>query len=64
MKEPKPTCPLINNLRNELTNDINDPDRLTYLHSCLEEIREANASLREWGHHWKKEVDTLTEQHP
>ena len=62
MKEPKPTCPLINNLRDELTNDINDPDRLTYLHNCLEKIRDANVALRAWGNHWKEEAGTLERQ--
>lgn len=66
MREPKNTCPLIDDCIELLGEDtcvweINQ--QLRKARSLLEDIREANAEIRAWGSRWEKEYEKLEEKY-
>lgn len=63
MKEPAPTCPKVDKVKQRLKDILWNYDKaIDYLQDLkketedaldeLEEVRDANIELREWGSHW------------
>lgn len=60
MKEPSHTCPVINDAQKRLSEARSDLDHYVVSElrkvedNLLEDIRNANTELRDWGHYWKE----------
>ena len=52
--QPKPTCPIIDQLELDLSSWLLDTGRYPYVESKLEEIRENALRIRLWGQSWKE----------
>jgi predicted nucleic acid-binding Zn-ribbon protein len=65
MKEPKPTCPLIDDVikyirHGDLNLDVSD---VKIIIEMLEDIRLANSDIREWGHSSIDDLESEIENH-